>query len=1470
MAIGRISGPLLKANLLREGVNLAFENDLLYLDVNNSRIGINNSSPQYDLDVSGTTRAPALEISTLANIGSVNITGTTISTSQPTLNLGAADNVIYQNKLTIDRLDLENNVISSNESNANIEFNPNGTGTVQIFADTNVSGNIVATGNITADGNITIGDANTDNITFNAEVASDILPDAIDTYSLGSAEKRWNDIRVNTLYADTVTTTNLDIGGIDLALRQGNIYYVAENGSDALTGTHPNDPHGSLKHALTQATSGDTIHIYPGVYQEIFPMTVPEGVTVKGHSMRSVNITPTVATNSNDAFLLNGGATIEDLTISGFYTGYAFKFAPGFVVAGNNRSPYIRNISVITMGSVTSAADPRGFAQGDAGKGAYIDGSVAGLTSLEATMLFHSATFITPGVDAITVTNGARVEWLNSFTYFANRGIYGVDGATGLRGTGKTAVRVTGLTGTIVDTNTFSYYDTDGTTVLATGTINGVDADGKFFVDGNLTGLTTAGERGGKTVTRYNNPVTDTAIKKFGSSSLQLDGNEDYIGLTSNNDFGFGTGDYTVEGWFYFNSVAAQSILFDFRAGAGTDVAPVVLVTAGGSVQFYSYNAFRITGPTLLVNTWYHIAVSRSAGTTKLYVNGASQGTPWVDSTDYDVAKPLIIGARWDGAAYSIDGYIDEVRVTKGLARYSANFVAPASEFTSDTDTKLLLHFNNADDSSIVIEDDTLNSQDIRFSNGATANFVTLADSTDFGAEVRSISSACVYGNFGVVGDGAGVLMYLISQNLAYIGVGKDTDNDNTNVIQANEVVELNRAKIRYSSVDHTGDFRVGDLFYVNQTDGTVNFTSSTFNIDTDSGITITTGGSVTTITGDTIDTGNLRISGNTIESISDEINFDSANSIINLKDNVNITGNLDVTGNVTIGGNITIGDEDTDSIEIIAGINSNLVPDATSTYSLGSNTNAWATLYTDEVTVDDITINTNVITTTVSNADLELRANGTGEILMPDNNVTFSQALTVSGDTDLQDTNVTGTITHIGDTTQTGDTTVTGNVTVTQDLDVSGAAQFEEILVDDNFITTTTSNADLELRANGTGRIIIPGNNAVFSQDLAVTQTISARNLSITSTVSSDNYTIGDIYINDNYIETTASNADLELRANGTGKINIPSNDVQIDNNLTVNGNVTVGNDLTITGDFTADDITLTGTATANEFNTGDIRIFQNVITTSNSNSDLELRANGTGNIIVQDFTFDTNIVSTPADMILSPGSELVIIDSTGSIKLPVGTTAQRPTVATGQIRYNSDLTRFEGYNGVNWINLKGVEDLDGNTKVTAELTEGADDNIIRFDIDGSTIVDINDTRLNAPRIAIDDIQIDGNVISTTTNTNLTLNSNGTGSVVFDNFAFKGNVITNTVSNSVTTFDTTTNGYVKFDGTYGLVIPSGGNAQRPALLYTETGQMRFNTDSSRVEIYDGSNWVSVAGSSAGISRADAEDLALEIVLSLG
>ena len=636
-------------------------------------------------------------------------------------------------------------------------------------------------------------------------------------------------------------------------------------------------------------------------------------------------------------------------------------------------------------------------------------------------MLFHSATFITPGVDAITVTNGARVEWLNSFTYFANRGIYGVDGATGLRGTGKTAVRVTGLTGTIVDTNTFSYYDTDGTTVLATGTINGVDADGKFYVDGNLTGLETAGERGGKIVTKYGTPTTDTTVKKFGASSLELNGSTDYLSVSGNNDFGFGTGDYTIEGWFYLTDVSVTNNLFDFRAGAATDVAPVLYIDSSAQLKYYSYNASRIDGPTIVANTWYHIAVSRASGTTRLFVNGASQGTPWVAATDYDIAKPLVIGATWDAADFT-NGYIDEFRVTKGLARYTANFVSSTSEFTSDLDTKLLLHFNNVADGSTVIVDDTANSQDIRFSNGAIANFVTLADQTDFGCEVRAIGSACVYGNFGIVGDGIGVLMYLVSQNLAYIGVGKEIDNDEGDVIQANEVVETNNAQIRYSSVDHKGDFRVGDLFYVNQADGTVDFSSSTFNINTSTGITITTGSSQTTITGDKIDTGNLRLSGNTISSISGDINLDADSGTVRINSSSALQlpkGNTAARPTPSTGmiryntetalyegydGNWMalngVYDLDLDTritAELTPGANDGVIrfyiQDSVVTTIDADK------LTTPRIEVDDISIDGNVITTETANTNLNLSANGTGSVLI--DNIAFKNSTITNTEVD-------------------------------------------------------------------------------------------------------------------------------------------------------------------------------------------------------------------------------------------------------------------------------------------------------------------------------------------------------------------------------------------------------------------------------------------------------------------------------------
>lgn len=1705
--LGRISGPLLKANLLRQGVDLAFETDLLYLDVNNLRVGIKTTSPTHDLQVVGTTRTTNLEVTDRLDVGNFTIENNTITNRQGDITVQVPDgSAVVSSKFVIDSLDIFDNVIATNTSNANLEFRPNGTGRVEIYSDARVEGNLHVTGNITADGDIQLGDANTDSVSFNADIASDIVPDITEEYSLGIDGKRWNDVWAKTLIADAILTENVIVDGVNLGLRQGNIYYVAVNGNDSYSGTHQNDPYRTVNFALSQATAGDTVYIYPGEYQEQFPLTVPVGVTVKGTGIRSVAIVPTTATRYNDAFLLNGETTVEDLTVKDFFydsindTGHAFSFASNFTVT--SRSPYIRNVSVLTKGSVTSSGDPLGFDQGDAGRGAKADGSLVNAASKEASMLFHSVTFITPGADALRCTNGVRIEWLNSFTYFANRGMYLYDSNDGFAGDGKTRIKITDTSGTWQVGDTITYYDVDGTSVLASGVVESIDGD-FYIIDGKSSGWETLENRAGKTATVSGNASLSTVEKKFGTASLALDGNGDYITYASQPDFAYGTDDFTIEGWFYRLGDALTQIIYDQRT-ATPQIAPLIFINTSNQLIYNVNGNARITGTTVTANAWNHFAVSKSGTSTRLFLNGTQIGSTYTDANDY-IQGPARIGARWDGVS-GFNGYIDEIRVTKGLARYTSNFTAPTAAFTSDTSTVLLLHFNGANGSTVIV-DDGITTQDIRTSSGGTASVIDLADYSDFGAELRSIGSACVYGNFGAVGDGPGVIAYLIGQNLAYIGNGKSSTNDPNTVIQANEVVELNSANLYYQSVDHKGDFRIGDQFYVNQQTGEVVFSNS--DISVLGNITLTDGANTTFIDATKIETGNFRISGNTIETLSGGITVSAFNNQINLLNNVSIAGDLEVVGNVTVGGNITIGDQDTDSLDIIARVNSDIVPDATETYNLGSESKYWDTVFTTKVTTDSIVIDDNRIYTRNSNSNLELSAAGTGIIAIEQNDVIADQDLTVNGTTNLSNTVITGSLTHTGNLTVIGNTTQTGNITVNGDLTVS-ALVLESISIFQNNITTTNSNDDLQLEASGTGRIYVPENDVLIERNLTVNGVLTAAHIETEDTLIAPTISNGDIEIAGNLIRTTASNSDLELSVNGsgiirlvdsdvlveqdltvtgtttvnstvtvtgvinqtgdfiqsgdftqtgdftldgtltvteqaqfediridqnvitttlgnndlilqaagTGNVIVPQNDVVIEQNLTVEGDVIAGSivvdqsfsapvlgtddiiiennvirttlsnsnlelrangtgivlvtddnvrfeqDLTVNGVTTIDNLSITGpiiqtgntthvgnvnqtgnftltglfnldgvaqysdirvetniikttignndlilqaagsglitipfndvqaaknmlvseTVTATRlvvnseissptFRTSAIRINGNLIETTVSNSNLELRASGTGAIEIEQITVNQNVIGTVSgqDVVLAPtGTGIVNINSTQSVKLPVGSTAERPAGQTGMIRFNNTFNGYEGFDGVNWIRLDGVYDLDQNTYITAELTPGANDNTIRFYADGVQIAELNSARLDVGNIDVDSINIDGNTISSiTTNSNIVFAPNGAGSTVIGNFAFRQNTITNIVPDSVTLFNQTgPNGYFKFAGPTGFVIPSGLDSQRGAFF--ETGMLRYNTTDNRVEVFNGTIWISVAGAGGGITITEAEDLSIRNALIFG
>lgn len=1065
--VGRISGQMLEANLLREGEDLAFDYDLLYFNVNTGRIGINDDTPFRTLLVNQDSKTTSLIVDTSFELEDLLLSGNTVvSDSNLYLSASGDSPKITTKQLDTANLSFDGNTITNKILNNDINLIPAGSGNIVFDANVEVVGNLHATGDITFDGSFIIGNNDSDNVYFNAEIASDITPDVNNFYDIGSNTKQFSDIYTYLINGTNYSAGGSTVGGIDLSTRAGNIWYVATNGDNNNVGDHPNGPFSTVEWALSQATSGDTVYIYPGTYVELFPLVVPQGVTVTGAGIRDVKIVPDTASQYEDVFKLNGETTIENLTVADFYydsgldKGYAFSFASGFTVT--SRSPYIRNISVITRGSTSTVIDgeyaysiastlldggsastasfsqiinggaaafvlsndPLGFDAADAGRGALIDGSVANSGSNEASMLFHSATFITPGVDCIVMKNGVRVEWLNSFIYYANRGLYAENGLTGFAGLGS-----------------------------------------------------------------------------------------------------------------------------------------------------------------------------------------------------------------------------------------------------------------------------------------------------KYGAEIRSIGSANVYGNYGAVADGDEVLMYLINHNFGYIGSGKDSSNDPTTVIHANEVVESNNGKIYFQSVDQIGNFRIGDLVTIESATGTVILNSI---VTTGTNLTVTDGTNVTYVDAFEVTTGNITVSGNTIQSNSGDLNFVSSNNNTAINANVSSTKSLTVTGNATLVKNLN-STNITATTAINAKIIGDLIPISTD-YALGDSSKAFRNLYGSKFDLGTILIDTNVITTTESNSDLELRANGSGVVRVSDN-LRLGQNFTVSG---------------------------TGNY---------------NNLYSDNFYFT--------------------GTTPVQSSNLVAPE-----------------FNNGDIIIAGNLIKTSLSNSNLEFKANSTG-------------------GVIVDGSLKIT-DSTISNIQVSGTEA------------------------------------------DKSIVFSPTS------NKNVKLNSDKTLKIPVGNNTTRTLSNTGEIRFNNLSSLFQSRISGSTTTLHGLYDTDLNTSLTAELTPGANDNIIRMTINGVVRGTITSQEAAFQRVAVDEIFIDFNRLGTiNSNADLEIYPSGTGSVIVkDSISITDNTITNLGSDQATTINSTGTGYVKFAGTNAVRIPFGDTSQAPAS--PPVGATRINTDTLTGEVFDGIQFIPMVGNFSGVTATEMAEIVDHWSLILG
>jgi RHS repeat-associated protein len=184
----------------------------------------------------------------------------------------------------------------------------------------------------------------------------------------------------------------------------------------------------------------------------------------------------------------------------------------------------------------------------------------------------------------------------------------------------------------------------------------------------------------------------ESGTVKFGSGGMQAnDGSSDgWLTVPYHAGLNLASGDFTVEFWLYPTAITGSGQIV-FNVANGTGYFPVqLLLTGSGNLEWRGFVgngsglAYDISSSALSLNAWHHAAAVRSGSTFTLYVDGAIAGTASYSGTLYSGTDGVAIGAYGTGG-YSFHGVLDEIRVTKGVARYSAPFTPPASAFADSS-----------------------------------------------------------------------------------------------------------------------------------------------------------------------------------------------------------------------------------------------------------------------------------------------------------------------------------------------------------------------------------------------------------------------------------------------------------------------------------------------------------------------------------------------------------------------------------------------------------------------------------------------------------------------------------------------------------------------------------------------------------------------------------------------------------------
>lgn len=199
-------------------------------------------------------------------------------------------------------------------------------------------------------------------------------------------------------------------------------------------------------------------------------------------------------------------------------------------------------------------------------------------------------------------------------------------------------------------------------------------------------GSTTFTDEVGLTVTTIGGAQISNTRGAVGSAtSMACNGTNATVSIAPGAHFQF-DGDFTVEAFIYLTASHSGVHSFLSNRGAGKSI---VINIYGNNITLYDGSSFVISGGTVAQNAWHHVALSRTGTAIKLFLDGVQQGSTYTDGSTFgNITQPFRIGGDPSYGQY-LTGFMDEVRFTKGVGRYTANFTPPVEPFSWGVTTTL-------------------------------------------------------------------------------------------------------------------------------------------------------------------------------------------------------------------------------------------------------------------------------------------------------------------------------------------------------------------------------------------------------------------------------------------------------------------------------------------------------------------------------------------------------------------------------------------------------------------------------------------------------------------------------------------------------------------------------------------------------------------------------------------------------------